>query len=279
MFLNVTSVDDVLVFGVPRELLPYNTQQTTAKLTQNTSCGMFFFCFSSCLPLFSFFIFWELNERVWREAITSLAKKSQPFVWQELQRELKRVRIPPLWKNGSNLDRCKWYICFFSFGARSSWWLDIGQASFFCHCAYLCILAETIINPGQWRFYYIATIYNSSFHCNRIQICESRLNFYCLYCLQDLQTLSTEYMFFLGLCYWVQSRKSPSFRNNKELNELLSCLQWKYFFPLWGNRVDRNMKGLCIKVTNKETGFFFMLLNGGTRRNNPFEEPKWIHQN
>ena len=54
MFLNVTSVDDVLVFGVPRELVPYNTQQTTAKLKRNTSCGMFFFSFSSCLPLFSF---------------------------------------------------------------------------------------------------------------------------------------------------------------------------------------------------------------------------------
>ena len=38
------------------------------------------------------------------------------------------------------------------------------------------------------------------------------------------------------------------------------------------------MKGLCIRATNKETGLFFMLLNGGTRRNNPFEEPKWIHQ-
>lgn len=44
---------------------------------------------------------------VWREAITSLAKKSQPFVWQELQRELKRVRIPPSGKKGSNLDGCK----------------------------------------------------------------------------------------------------------------------------------------------------------------------------
>ena len=64
MFLNVTSVDDVLVFGVPRELVPYNTQQTTAKLKRNTSCGMFFFSFSSCLPLFSFLNqFWELNER------------------------------------------------------------------------------------------------------------------------------------------------------------------------------------------------------------------------
>ena len=54
MFLNVTSVDDVLVFGVPRELDRYNTQKTTAKLTRNTSCGVFFFCSSSCLPLFSF---------------------------------------------------------------------------------------------------------------------------------------------------------------------------------------------------------------------------------
>ena len=113
MFLNVTSVDDVLVFGDPRELVPYNTQQTTAKLTQNTSCGVFFFCFSSCLPLFSFLNqFWELNERGRGEAITFQPKNSQPFVWQELQRELKRVRIPPLWKNGSNLDSCKWYMCF-----------------------------------------------------------------------------------------------------------------------------------------------------------------------
>ena len=44
---------------------------------------------------------------VWREAITSLPKKSQTFVWQELQRELKRVRISPLGKNASNLDSCK----------------------------------------------------------------------------------------------------------------------------------------------------------------------------
>ena len=44
---------------------------------------------------------------VWREAITFLPKNSQLFVWQELQRELKRVRIPPLRKNGSNLDSCK----------------------------------------------------------------------------------------------------------------------------------------------------------------------------
>ena len=41
MLLNVTSVDDVLVFGVPREFVRYNTQQTTAKLTRNTSCEVF----------------------------------------------------------------------------------------------------------------------------------------------------------------------------------------------------------------------------------------------
>ena len=48
----------------------------------------------------------------------------------------------------------------------------------------------------------MATIYNSSFHCYRIQICETRLiliNFYCsLYCLQDLQTLSTEIHLLIG---------------------------------------------------------------------------------
>ena len=141
-------------------------------------------------------------------------------------------------------------LYIFWLGARSSWWLESGPASFFCHCAYLCIWAQTIINPGQWRFYHMATIYNSSFHCNRIQICETRLNFYCLYCLQDLQTLSTEYMFYLGLCCWRQCRKSSSFRN-KELNELLSWLPWKYFFPLWGSRVDRNMKGLCILIARQ----------------------------
>ena len=129
----------------------------------------------------------------------------------------------------------------------------------------------------------MATIYNSSFHCNRIQICETHLNFYCsLYCLQDLQTLSTEYMFYLGLCCWRQCRKSSSFRNNKELNELLSWLPWKYFFPLWGSQVDRNMKGLCILIARqgdqKRNRILFMLLNWGTRRNNPFEFPKWIHQ-
>ena len=50
---------------------------------------------------------------VWREAITSLPKKSQPFVWQELQRELKRVRILPLRKNRSTLDSCKMIHIFF----------------------------------------------------------------------------------------------------------------------------------------------------------------------
>ena len=50
MLPSVISADDVRVFGVPRELVPYNTQQTTAKLTQNTSCSVFFCCFSFCLP-------------------------------------------------------------------------------------------------------------------------------------------------------------------------------------------------------------------------------------
>ena len=49
---SVISVDDVLVFEVARELEPYNTQQTTAKLTQNTSCSVFLCC-SSCLPHWS----------------------------------------------------------------------------------------------------------------------------------------------------------------------------------------------------------------------------------
>ena len=36
-------------------------------------------------------------------------------------------------------------------------------------------LIECVDIPEQ--FYYMATIYNSSFHCNRIQIYETRLNF------------------------------------------------------------------------------------------------------
>lgn len=36
-----------------------------------------------------------------------------------------------------------------------------------------------------------------------------------------------------------------------ELNELLSWLPWKYFFPLWGSHVDRNMKSLCISIARQ----------------------------
>ena len=80
----------------------------------------------------------------------------------------------------------------------------------------------------------MATIYNSSFHYNRIQICETRLNFYDIvsiafkiYRRSLLSTCST----------WRSVAEDsagnlPLFRNNKELNELLSWLPWKYFFPL-----------------------------------------------
>ena len=47
MLLSVITVDDVLVFSVPHELARYNTQQTTAGLTRNTSAPVFVFCSSA----------------------------------------------------------------------------------------------------------------------------------------------------------------------------------------------------------------------------------------
>ena len=73
------SVDDVLVFEVPRELVPYNTQQTTAKLTQNTSCGVFLFSFSACCPhlVVSFLISLRDNVELYLNlALVALSKTS-----------------------------------------------------------------------------------------------------------------------------------------------------------------------------------------------------------
>ena len=47
MLLSEISVDDALVSSVPRELARYNTQQTTASLTLNTSGPVFVFCSSA----------------------------------------------------------------------------------------------------------------------------------------------------------------------------------------------------------------------------------------
>ena len=99
----------------------------------------------------------------------------------------------------------------------------------------------------------MATIYNSSFYCNRIQIYETRLNFDCLYnCLQDLFTVAQYWVdVLLGALLLKTVQEISPFRNKKELNELLSWLPWKYFFPLWGSQVDRNMKALCILIARQ----------------------------
>ena len=49
--LSMISVDDVLVFWVPLELVRYNTQQTTANLKWKIRCRVFFVC-SSALHLY-----------------------------------------------------------------------------------------------------------------------------------------------------------------------------------------------------------------------------------
>ena len=52
MLLTVISLDDVLEFWVPRELMRYNTQQTTASLKCNGSCWILFLCLSFSLLCF-----------------------------------------------------------------------------------------------------------------------------------------------------------------------------------------------------------------------------------
>ena len=73
------SVGDVLVFGVPCELVPYNTQQTTAKLKRNTSCGVFLLSFSACCPhsVVSFLISLRDNVELYLNlALVGLSKTS-----------------------------------------------------------------------------------------------------------------------------------------------------------------------------------------------------------
>ena len=66
VLLKMISVDDVLVSWVPRESVRYNVQQTTAKLTCNSSCPLFvFYSLRSLLSLIASYFLWH-QRVIWR---------------------------------------------------------------------------------------------------------------------------------------------------------------------------------------------------------------------
>ena len=74
------------------------------------------------------------------------------------------------YKNGSNLDSCKWCIYFLTWcDTRSSW-------CFFCHCGYLCIRARTLTLVSK-EFIIWPTFAISAFIGIEVRFCETRLNF------------------------------------------------------------------------------------------------------
>ena len=66
VLLKMISVDDALVSWVPRESVRYNVQQTTAKLTCNSSCPLSaFYSSRSLLSLIASYFLWH-QRVIWR---------------------------------------------------------------------------------------------------------------------------------------------------------------------------------------------------------------------